>query len=134
MPEGVEAPTIVTTGLGLQYSGDFAFAYSGDVTVAQNETTCLEFYTGNKNWVAHWEMHYTDNGASPVIVTDDMAWRIYMNGVIVIIMNASSSSDAKQPDVELIIPPYTLVKVTAVNVTDSSDHAVFASLTGRLYK
>ena len=57
-----------------------------------------------------------------------------MNGVIVIIMNASSSSDAKQPDVELIIPPYTLVKVTAVNVTDSSDHAVFASLTGRLYK
>ena len=97
---------IASTGKGIQYSANFAFAYSGEVTVAQNETICLEFVSGEKTWLARWEMHYTDNGASPVIVTDDMAWFIYFNGTLVIIMNASSSADAKQPDVELVIPPY----------------------------
>ena len=129
--------SIASTGLGIRYigSGEFqhAYAYSGDVTVADTETTCLNFITGSGYWIAKWEMHYTDNGPSPIITVDDMAFWLYLNNNIILILNASSSADAKQPDMEILIPPLTEVKVSAQNTTDASDHSVFATLVGRVY-
>jgi len=124
---------IASVGKGIQYSANFAFAYSGDTAVANSETTCLEFVSGKKTWLARWEMHYTTTGATPIISSDDMAWSIYFNGNLVIIINASSSSDAKQPDVELVIPPLTGVKITAENVNDASILRTFATLAGPLF-
>jgi len=109
------------------------YTYSGEITVTNVKKTVLEFETNSEYIIAKWEMHYTDNGATPIIVLDDMAFFIAFNDITVIIYNASSSADAKQQEIELIIPPFTKVTISALNVSDASDHAVFGSITGKTY-
>ena len=125
--------SIASPGLGIRYVGNYAYAYSGAVTVADTETTCLNFTTGSGYWIAKWELHYTDNGAKPIIATEDFAFWLYLNNNIILILNASSSAGFITAKPEIIIPPFTEVKVSAQNVTNNSDHWVFATLVGRVY-
>jgi len=122
--------SIAATGLGVRYIGDWAYAYSGATSVSNTELTCLEFTTNAGIWVPRWEMHYSDGGD---FSGDDMAFFMYFNDLGIIVYNVTSAGDAKQPDIELIIPPLTKVTVRAKRVAGSTVLDVYASLTGRVY-
>jgi len=110
----------------------FAYAYSGKVPVDNNETTLIQSTTGNFLFVGTWQPQYMVTSASP----DDYLFQVYLNDNIVasVILAASADRDSFYRPVNLIIPAYTAVKMTAANVANTNSRDVGGILTGRTYR
>ena len=132
MPEGIPyASTNVIAGVGkdLNYVGKHCYAYSGVISVDNNENTLLEFTTGNETIKCLVDFNY------PINVSDDYLYQVYMNGLVVYAFVAGSGhTDLEGWPSTLIIPPYTKMKLTAKNIADTSANNQVVILTGRLYK
>jgi len=119
------------TGKGLNYLGDYAFAYSGLITgVAEvnTENTMFEFTIGGSFIVGTWRAFYDSNAG------DDMRFRLYLNEEVVQSTSSNRNYETgKETNVDFIIPPYAKVKLTFANITDTSANAMAASITGRVY-
>jgi len=114
----------------LEIIGDFCFAYSGIVPIANTEVTMLEFQSGNFIADAKIQFNY------PVNVADDYEYTVEMNGTVVQKFVAGSGHtdfEATFP-ILLIIPPYTQVRCSARNTTDTSENDQIVGLTGRIYR
>jgi len=112
----------------LELYGDFGAAYSGQVTTNDNETTHLEFTTGNFIFVGTWRGDYYTN------TTQDVQWISYFNDSEIQTMSVDKVSAAASVPVRIIIPSYTIVKITARNITDSTGVLMGTNLTGRIYR
>jgi len=135
MPEGVGyGPQFTSsTGLTLNYIGEHCYAYSGNVSVNNVETTLLLFDTGSSLVVSQVQFRYASSGTAEI--TEDFSFRLYLNDEF--IMSSRAKADTEwfaEQFVRLIISPYTTVKVTAQNVTDSDARGMAALVTGRIYK
>ena len=110
----------------------FAYAYSGKVAVDDNETTLIESRTGNFLFVGTWQPQYMVTSPSG----DDYLFQVSLNDNIVasVILAAAADRDSFYRPVKLIIPAYTVVKMTAANVTNSDTNDVGGVLTGRTYR
>ena len=117
-------------GLGLQYVGkDHCYAYSGLVGVDNNETTLLEFTTGSGLITGNIQCNLLTDTA------DDQSYKIYINDIAImgyITLGAQQSTDSNNV-MQILIPPFSKVKVTAINATDTSSNNNAASLVGRVY-
>ena len=125
--------SIASTGKGIRYVGNYAYAYSGAVALdnTTNENTYLEFTTGSGIIVGNFQANNNDTGAG----TDDMFYQIYFNDIVVMGYLAGGSKTYSDPDnlVPIIIPPLTNVKCTVQDTTQASTIKNTLSITGRVY-
>jgi len=123
------APGVGTT---LNYIGGpngHAFSNSGAVACDNNETTLIEARSGADYIVGEVQFNIGADTA------DDYFFRVYQNNILVngyLTIGASQGTDSNNPMI-VLIPPNTLVKMTAVNTSDSSSNNIFAVLVGRVY-
>ena len=125
--------SIASTGTGIRYIQNWVYAMSGVKSVDNNETDLLEFTTGAGLIYADFGFWY----ATPVgggNVGDDYQFRILFNNLLILTQNTNDLHTGFSPNYpKLIIPPLTLVTVSAQNSTDTSANDISATLTGRVY-
>ena len=121
--------SVASVGPGINYVGDRVFAFSGSVDVPNVETSLLDFTSGAGIIVGFFNslIGFTGN------VNDDFLWKVYMNDIAVIALNATSAKDLDLNRIDILIPPFTHVKVTAVNASSSTPRPVGGNITGRVY-
>ena len=112
----------------LEIMGEHAFAYSGMASSGGGAaTTFLSFTTGNYYFVGLMEPQYSSASGN------DVQFATELNGTVVANVNLSSSTAVQYPGVQIMIPPYTEVKVIVTNL-DGGSSIVGVTLTGRIYK
>ena len=115
-----------STGKGIRYIGNWAYAYSG-IFASANPSTYLEFTTGSGLIVAKFcFMYATDAG-------DNANYIIELNDIEVFNMfstSATSLSTGGISPLEMILPPFT--KVRAIGSVISNRDLGFL-MTGRVY-
>jgi len=111
---------------GATYIGDRLYAFSGGVGVAASAITVLDFMTEKGIIACEWRGVYVGS------TNADYSWVLYLNGIAVEQMSATSKYENNVPR-KLVIPPLTNVKITAVNIEDSSTNNVGAIIAGRTY-
>jgi hypothetical protein len=120
---------VVSTGAGINYIGDHAYAYSGSIAADDNYTTLLSFDTGYNTYIRA-KLQPVMNEA----ITDDYEFRIQLNGELVLTTFTNSYRDSSPyEEIELIIPGNSTVLIDAKNRTGSSSQVVGFILTGRVY-
>ena len=114
----------------LEIVGDFAYAYSGEVTVASAgggaNTTLLNFTSGNFLFVGFLNFSNNIDGATAVDL------EMSLNGQNVLIMKEDNSATDHPMRYNVIIPAYTQVSVKWGQ--GSGDNEATALLTGRIYR
>ena len=127
-----EAST-ASTGKGIRYVQNYAYAMSGATSVNQNETVLLEFTSGSGIITAQFGFWYAtavDGGN----IGDDYLFRILFNDLLILTQNLNASKEIYHPTYpKLVIPPLTLVTVSAQNSIDTTANDISATLTGRVY-
>ena len=118
------------TGSTLNYVGEFAYANSGVITTdGGNESTLLEFDTAGSVIVGRTQFSYLSINQS-----DDILFRIYFNGEIIAgVQYPHVNTGSHTNYFEIIIPPYTNVKITGDNVESSTNRDLTAMVIGRVY-
>jgi len=117
------------TGTGLNYLGEHAYAYSGNVTFGTGDyTSLLNFTTGGTYIVGYFQVSSTSGSG---VNTDS---RILLNGEA-IMQNEYGSTGPTAPDAGnptyIIVPPYSNVKFDFVS--QSGDLTFQVMFTGRVY-
>jgi len=118
------------TGAGINYIVNHAYAYSGVISVNNNETTMLLFSTGNQYVLG--QINFNTGSTS----NDDYLYKVKLNGEIVQeYIFTGSPADRARPDntIPILLPSHSRVELTATNVTDTSDNNQIVSITGRVY-
>jgi len=134
MPEGVGysgSNVVAGTGLELNYIQDKCFAYSGAIGVPNSETTLIETQSGSGVIDAIIQCAYGTPDS------DNMQYKIYFNGVIVMQVGVSGAVDQGNWQTMLyhfVIPPYTNIKITAQNTTSVTERIQTAIITGKVYE
>jgi len=128
----VEQGAVVSSvGTSLRYIGEHFFAYSGPVAVADSEITLIEGTSGSGYVVGVWSTFYGDTST-----TDDYRFILYFNNQVVAVIQWDQSEHPQGRNLnvsDILIPPQTIVKLTAENVADNTSNDVMASLVGRVY-
>jgi len=121
----------VTSRNGLQFTNDnkFAYLYSGITSINNGLGTIFEFST-NSEYINSKISFFTNN-----ISNDDFNYLISFNGITIIAIlqpQTYQSNSGGYAPIELIIPPFTTVKCTLQNFTDSSTLDFTAVVTGEV--
>ena len=124
------------TGIGktINYIGEHAYAYSGEVIVNNGIETMLEFETGNAYIMAKFSYGVDRNA---VLGADkEIGFTISMDSQkvmqIVTYLNRSYSVLDFDNNYSVLIPPYTKVKIES-ETFEADNIPTFAMLTGRVY-
>ena len=116
---------------GLSTLGDHSYAYSGGINVDQTGAgiTLLEFTTGKEYQLMKFMFGRKD------YTSDDIVFQIDLNGnAIGSFPSTSYASPGLQGyDIDLIIPPLSLVRVHGRNLTADTDRLCFALISGKVY-
>lgn len=115
----------------LEIIGNHCYAYSGQISADNNDTTLFTFTTGNYYTVGIFQPQYLVS--SPA--SEDYRFKISLNGAIIgmtVLENASVSTPFQE--VELIIPAYTEVEIVCKNVTNTNATNMGGIITGRIYR
>ena len=117
------------TGTSLNYIGDHAYGYSGVVGVDNNETSLIDATTGALYIVGQVTFSY------PEFNSDNYRYRIYIDEQQVWGIEVGGGTDANLIDpVDIMIPPYSRVRITADNAASASSVNQVAILVGRVYQ
>ena len=110
--------------------GNHIYALNNVETGAQNtETTIFKSETGNFYSVG--QLRFSINSSSG----DDIQFYVYFNGVQVWGEYATSgTAEGEMWPLDLIIPAYTEVKLTATNVASGTGRQIFIDYAGRIYR
>jgi hypothetical protein len=117
------------TGSSLNYIGEHAFANSGEISVNNSETTMLEFTTQNGYVVAKVQFNML------VDTADDMFYKVKINNETVngyLTQGAQQSTDSNNT-LPILLPPYSKITMTAINVGSSSGRNNVCVVVGRVY-
>jgi len=112
----------------LNQIGNNVYAYSGNLSVINAQTTLLEFVTNNDYIDAKFDIA---NGSGS---GDDFRYYIMFNDIIVVHIYGGTSDVFNQFSMPkyLIVPPYTNVKLTAQNISTGSARAHTATMIGEI--
>ena len=137
MPETDTIPvsaSIASTGKGIRYIGNYAYAYSGAYGAETAASTKLEFTTGSGVIVGVFQLNTpvsTGTGiqasTAQVLFNEEAVARIKTLGST---SNQGFSSSQTQ---DLIIPPFTKVKIIVTSTDDQSGQLGSVIITGRVY-
>ena len=124
------------TGIGktINYIGDHAYAYSGEIIVNNGTETMLEFETGNAYIMAKFSYGVDRNqrlgGNNQIGFTISMDSQKVMQ-IVTYTHEATAVLDFDN-NYSILIPPYTKLKIETE--TDEADNIpTYAMLTGRVY-
>jgi len=127
--------TGVFEGVGtLQFSPDnkHAYAYSGVVSVNNSETELLQFNTNSEYIVGNWFANFNQLTADP-LASEDFRFILYLNDIQIAIMETADSQQATRNTIQnIIIPPFTNVRITGRNYTGSVTEPCGVVLTGKV--
>jgi len=119
--------SIASTGKGIRYIGDWAYAYSGLSDTSSSNVNYLEFTSGSGLIVSKIQPFYRADS------TYNLSYIINFNGIEVYGFEVTSSMDyTPYSEIHLIIPPNTEVAVSIRNLGGGTS-AAGVSLTGRVY-
>ena len=132
MPEGVGygPQNTASVGKGLNIIGRYAYAYSGGISTNNNETDLLDFETGS-------EVLDSVVYCGTLTSTDDFRFVIYINGEASFFVQILASANYGMPrnaTMPMVLPPFSNVRITAQNTTDTTAHDACATVTGKIYK
>ena len=114
----------------LELIGNHIYAYSGMKEINNVETSLIEATSGNYYAVGHLDFFMG------TVTSDDYVFKVYMNGGLImhLIMDSANNRDAFFNPPDLIIPSYTILKITGQNGTDTTSNDMGVSFTGRIYR
>ena len=131
MPETDTIPvsaSVASTGPGIRYIGDHAYAYSGVITVNNTTTTLLDFTTGVGYIVAKYQPSVNTD------TSDNMFFKLLLNSVeIQATLIGSTTSNSPYEEVEILIPPLTRCVINCVNDSTATGRSCSAVFQGRVY-
>jgi len=134
MPEGVGYGPQNTASVGkdIHVIGDHAYGYSDSdaLTVGDGETTKLEFESGNYYLVGTANCFTSDSSTHSYVI------KMYLNNIKIIdglYNNINNNFSDDMNPIPIIIPPFTLVKIT-VQVLSANVDSASAQIVGRIYK
>ena len=133
MPETDTIPvsaSITSTGFGIRYIGNWAYALSGAVACDNTQTTLLDFTTGSG--IIRAQLDFGTGSVS----SRDMKWQVFLNDIEVYSYVSSGTNQAganPQNTLHIILPPLTKVQVTSENETDTNTENQYCVLSGRVY-
>ena len=121
-------------GTSINYIGNHAYAYSGATAVASSEKTNLNFTTGALYVVGR----ITCNGSSASVPTDSgdiTNFEVKFDNQTVIMLKVDSHTEDMPATAynEILIPPFTTVKVTSQSNGDSASRFTSVLITGEVY-
>ena len=102
-------------GQALNYVGNKVYAYSGEVECNNVATTLLDFNTGAEAIAGVFQLYYDE------IAGEDFAYKISMDSQLIVGYQVSGTDIMAQayPGIDLIIPPFTRVIITAQNIDEA---------------
>jgi len=133
MPHTDVIPTSASTasvGKNIRYVGNYAYGYSGEISVDNTETDLLNFtHNGTGLIVAKVQFHYVENSG------DDFQYNIKLNDILVAGYSVIAATYNTNVDnyIPLLIPPGTTVTCTAQNIQSSTGRGQSVMLVGRVY-
>ena len=113
----------------LNFIGDCAFMYSGEISVPHTGTTnaiLAEGITG-----ASFLKASVDFGAEAT--TDNMEWRIMLNDIMIVSVVSREPYDLVAHGYKVIIPPFPKITLRGVNGGGAGARNMLASLTAQVY-
>ena len=124
--------TFLAPNKGLSIIGSHCYAYSGITAVNNNETSLLEFSVGSEYVVGKLQLTNASDTAK------DSRYKIYLNEQIIYqygtdVSGEYGSEEDPDPPLNIIVPPFTRVKISAQNSEDSTTINQVAIFTGRVY-
>jgi hypothetical protein len=122
----------VTTPNALNFTPDnkHAYAFSGLIDVENTSDTFLLFETNSEYILGHFQCYNGSNTA------EQIQWDIYFNDILVIRWHQEGRGSAYRGqgvDNDIVIPPFTKVKVTGLNSGSSVDVNGFVAFTGKAF-
>jgi len=120
-------------GVGsLQFTPDNkqCYAYSGIMSIDQNETTMIEFDVNSEYIVSNIQFN------SNLSLGDDMyRFKVYLNDICVQAhLTGRHEYDQKYENfLQIVVPPFTTVKLTAQNINDTNDRDQIVSFIGSVH-
>ena len=131
MPETDTIPvsaSIASTGKGIRYIGDWAYAYSGNILVPNSLTELNNFTTGAGVLIGKWYPGYAEQSG------DNMQFIINLNENEIYRTTLDSRLVGNPFQyINIVIPPLTAVKITCENKTSASNVTMQSNLVGRVY-
>jgi len=116
---------------GLSTIGDHCYGLSGSFSFTDTVAYGLNFSTGKGYIEAKIYFGYHDPSG------DNVETHVVFNNQIVFQAESNQSLSGDFPNgfahLKIIIPPYTTVKIGAINVSNSNAHTSTISLTGKVY-
>jgi len=137
MPHTDVIPTsasTASTGKGIRYIGNWAYAYSGLYISVTSENTELDFTTGSGIIVGTVQLNNPVDDDNPSLANVSTA-NIKFNGISIAIISGSSTDAGTNRSViqKVVIPPLTRVVITVVSNGNEADRYGSLILTGRVY-
>jgi len=113
---GFGSGSFTGTAQTIEYVDPYAYAYSGVADIDNNETTQLQFTSGNVLLSADFQF-------SSMTGDKEFTHKIYLNGAIVFQFNSYVGGGRRWLPAKIIIPAYSEVKCTSANVTNTATAA-----------
>jgi len=122
-------PVATPNAINFTPDNKHCYANSGMIGVPNAETTMLEFNTNSE--YLNVKVHLGSASTSG----DDYIWKLYFNDVLIMSHYILNTYPIDRPDTggKFIIPPFTNVKMTMENNTDTSANNWFNSISGTAY-
>jgi hypothetical protein len=142
MPEGkgYGPQDTASVGLNLNVIGNYAYAYSGNITTdqASSELTMISFTTGNFLFVGTWTVCGTvPNKGGGVSGSGGLdQFHLSLNGITVQgLRTETNEEDMPSSDtIPIIIPPFTEVIITAISAKNDASWSFSTALHGSVIK
>lgn len=116
------------TGTSLNYVGDHAYAYSGEISVNDNETTMLDFTLGaNQYFVGKVQFSYYGG------TNQDCQHNIKINGELIQRYRVTQAYTEPDMFIPIIFVGGDRVQITSKNAVDSAALTTIVTVTGRVY-
>jgi len=121
--------TFLGPNKGISIAGSHAYAFSGAVACDNSETDLINAPTGNYYLVAQVQF----SGATASIVTEDIIYRIRLNGELIMLQlqDQSAINYAQRNNINVLVPPNTVLRLTGESASTTRDQVVI--LVGRVY-
>ena len=135
MSRSKEAKTFLGTGKGLNYVGDYAYAYSGGVTVSGTDDVALDFNTGKEVIDAKLQIQWLENGAD----ASDSYYNLELNGEVIAGNLIGTGHGEPRPTmnpenwIPILIPPYSTFKCLLTMLSGGGSIQLGVTLTGEAY-
>jgi len=116
------------TSQTLNYVGEHAYAYSGNLTVGSSGTvTALKFSTGSSYIVGKFSPQYNGN------FSEDFAYTFKLNGETLFVLILQDQDNQVFNEVSVIIPSYSDVTIEIDPSGHTTDRSLSVLYTGRVY-